>query len=117
MITAATAATVAPAAPVTVGPGAPISFACTLAQARADLLDYELPGEAKTYLTSKPAAGTTRSRDKPEAPTKAPTKALAKAPTKAPTKLLVIFQLPIDDDGDDVVASPYIPSNNQSCLS
>jgi hypothetical protein len=80
-----TAATVTPAAPVTVVPAAPIPFACTPAQARADLLDYELLGEAKTYLTSKPAAGTTRSVDKPEAPTKAPTKA-----TEKPTSKLVV---------------------------
>jgi hypothetical protein len=89
MIAATTAATVAPAAPVTVGPAvAPIPFACTLAQARADLLDHEPPEEAKTYLTSKPAAGTTQSGDKPKAPAKAPTKEPPKAPTKTSTKAL-----------------------------
>jgi hypothetical protein len=85
-ITTSTAATGAPAAPVAVGRAAPIPFACTLAQASTSSPDCELPGEAKNYLSSKPAAGTTRSGDRPKAPTKAQTKATKTSTSKPVVK-------------------------------
>jgi hypothetical protein len=67
-ITAATAAAVAPAAPVAPAvapPPAQVVFACTPAQARADLLDYELPGDAKIYNSATAKLSTTFSLSKP----------------------------------------------------
>jgi hypothetical protein len=66
-ITAATAAAVAPAAqavPAAPGQPGPAAFAHTLAQARADLLNYELPGDAKIYASAMAKLSTTFSLSK-----------------------------------------------------
>jgi hypothetical protein len=67
-ITAATAAAVAPAAqPVPAAPGqpGPVAFARTPAQARADLLNYELPGDTKIYANATAKLSTIFSLNKP----------------------------------------------------
>jgi hypothetical protein len=67
-ITAATAAAMAPAAqavPAAPGPPGPAAFACTLAQAQADLLSYKLPGNTKIYTSATAKLSTTFSLNKP----------------------------------------------------
>jgi hypothetical protein len=64
-ITAATAAAVAPAAAAPQGPVAAVAFARTPAQARADLLNYELPGDAKIFASATVKLATTFSLNKP----------------------------------------------------
>jgi hypothetical protein len=64
-ITATTAATVTPAAAAHQGPVAPVTFVCTPAQAQADLLNYELPGDAKIFASATAKLSTTFSLNKP----------------------------------------------------
>jgi hypothetical protein len=64
-ITTATAASVAPAAATPQGPVAAVIFARTPAQARADLLNYELPGDAKIFASATIKLATTFSLNKP----------------------------------------------------
>jgi hypothetical protein len=65
MVAAITAgAAVAPAA-APQGPVAPVAFARTPAQARADLLDYELPGDAKIFASATAKLSTTFLLNKP----------------------------------------------------
>jgi hypothetical protein len=64
-ITVATAAAIAMAAPAPPGPGAAVIFAHTPAQAQADLPSYELPGDAKIYLSTTTKLSTTFFLNKP----------------------------------------------------
>jgi hypothetical protein len=64
-ITSATAAPVAPAAAAPQEPVAAIIFACTPAQAQADLLNYELPGDAKICASATIKLSATFSLNKP----------------------------------------------------
>jgi hypothetical protein len=65
VVTAAKTAAVAPAAPAVPGPAGPIACACTPAQAQADLLNYELPGNTKIYASATAKLATTFSLNKP----------------------------------------------------
>jgi hypothetical protein len=64
-ITATTAAAVAPAAAAHQGLVAPVAFAHTPAQAQADLLNYELPGDAKIFTSATAKLSMTFSLNKP----------------------------------------------------
>jgi hypothetical protein len=61
----ATVATVAPAATAHPGPVAAVAFACTPAQAQTDLLNYELPGDTKIFLSATTKLSSTFSLNKP----------------------------------------------------
>jgi hypothetical protein len=64
-ITIDTAAAVAPAATTPQGPVAAVIFARTPAQAWADLLNYELPGDAKIFTSATIKLSNTFSLNKP----------------------------------------------------
>jgi hypothetical protein len=63
--TAAAAAPTAQAVPAVPGPPGPVAFTRTPAQARADLLNYKLPGDAKFYASTMAKLSTTFSLNKP----------------------------------------------------
>jgi hypothetical protein len=64
-ITTTTAAAVAAAAAAPQGPVAAVIFARTLAQAQADLLNYELPGDPKIFASATIKLATTFYLNKP----------------------------------------------------
>jgi hypothetical protein len=51
--------------PCSPGPPGPVAFACTLAQAQPDLLNYKIPGDAKIYTSTTVKLSTTFSLNKP----------------------------------------------------